>query len=399
MPVSINPVQRRQEKQKVDVIQRDLGRVLSAVQIGQQLFGIKESMSRDDANIELQKKLEQERITEEQTRPLTLKGLQTGINVDKARIDLLGKQAKESEAATAKTIATTPTKEDIKFSQEEKKKESIRKQEQHKVDILHKKSLINLNNAKIKAEKQLDANPDFKKLSPDIQAGVKSMATKNAGMVAINSEIKSALDMLNDPKVSKDDKLRIGQGLVKTLNSTQGADAVGVAEAERLASELQSNIVKLIPDPTQVGIAAGAGAAFGSAVPGIGTAVGAGTAAALSAGTQFIHGLVDALDDPDGLRLKPSVEGFTKRVELTQKKLEMTILRNELISNAVKQGMSLDQASQQADTKLQQRFGDQGQNQTQQQTQPTQQPTEEPRRRNPGFNQPLQGGGLGNVFN
>jgi hypothetical protein len=189
----------------------------------------------------------------------------------------------------------------------------------------------------------------FNELPKDQAEAASIIDKKSAGMVNIRNEVASALQQLQDPSLSRDDKLRIGSQLVKTLNSTQGSDAVGAEEAARLAGELQGNIGKV---GTGLGTGLAAGAVAGSAVPALGTFAGAGIGA-LGGG---LAGLLDAIDDPGGLRFRADVEGFTKRVELTLKKLDATMKRNQVVSNLLRKGKQLPEAQALAEKMLQKRL-------------------------------------------
>ena len=176
----------------------------------------------------------------------------------------------------------------------------------------------------------------------------------NAKLSPIRSEIASALKTLDDPKTSEEDKIRIGQGLIKTLNSTQGADAVGVDEAKRLASELESSI-------GGIGKAAGAGAAglgtigagIGTMVaPGLGTAVGGAIGSVAGGIIGAGVGAYEAATKPGGIHMGPDVKGFTERVRGTLGKIDSTIQRNDRVSKLVKQGYTIGDANKVVDAEI-----------------------------------------------
>jgi hypothetical protein len=186
-------------------------------------------------------------------------------------------------------------------------------------------------------------------LPKDTQEATKIIASKNANIAAIRNEIGSALRDLQNPKTAEEDKIRIGQGLIKTLNSTQGADAVGVDEAKRLASELQGNVADVAKMTAQ---GAAAGSVIGSAVPLVGTVLG-GVAGGIAGAAQ---GLFAAHNDPGGIRFKADVDGFTKRVELTAKKLDDTMEVNRLTTENMRKGMPIDQAAKVAEETVTARY-------------------------------------------
>lgn len=84
------------------------------------------------------------------------------------------------------------------------------------------------------------------------EATVKTLATSTANMTPIKNELDTFL--ANAPSYNKDQLLTQGKLLVKTLNSTQGKDAVGAEEANRLASKLDFALGNLTnSNPTQFG--------------------------------------------------------------------------------------------------------------------------------------------------
>lgn len=81
---------------------------------------------------------------------------------------------------------------------------------------------------------------------------VETLATKNAGKVAIKNQIDSVL--ANWDSLPDDQKVAAGRQLIKTLNSTEGADAVGVEEARRLGGKLEYAMGNLFnSNPVQFG--------------------------------------------------------------------------------------------------------------------------------------------------
>lgn len=110
-------------------------------------------------------------------------------------------------------------------------------------------------NAKALANfRQTTADQKPTKLVPEDQAIVSSLSIKNAGKVSIGNQLDA---MLGDwDSLSEEDKLARGRIMIKTLNSTEGADAVGAEEAKRLGSKLVFALGNLSPfndDPIQFG--------------------------------------------------------------------------------------------------------------------------------------------------
>ncbi len=86
----------------------------------------------------------------------------------------------------------------------------------------------------------------------DKKQTVTTLATKNANISAIKNEIDTFVSSWKN--WSPDQRLKQGQGLLKTLNSTQGADAIGTDEAKRLGSQLEFAMGNFTNgNPTQFG--------------------------------------------------------------------------------------------------------------------------------------------------
>lgn len=66
---------------------------------------------------------------------------------------------------------------------------------------------------------------------------VEKLATSNASKIAIKNQIDAVVEKWDN--LSDDQKLAAGRQLLKTLNSTEGADAIGVEEANRLGAKLE----------------------------------------------------------------------------------------------------------------------------------------------------------------
>jgi hypothetical protein len=201
------------------------------------------------------------------------------------------------------------------------------------------------------------ASQTFENLPKESKVAAEIVIKKNAGLIPIRSEIASALQQLKDPNLSRDDKLRVGSQLVKTLNSTQGSDAVGAEEAARLAGELQGNISK-IAEGAGKGVLGGviAGGAIGSVGAGAGAVPGAAIGGGLGLIGGGLMGLVDAIDDPGGLRFRADVDGFTKRVDLTLKKVDATLERNDQVTSLIKKGVAPAKAARLVESQMMKKF-------------------------------------------
>jgi len=97
---------------------------------------------------------------------------------------------------------------------------------------------------------QEKSQSEFKSLPLESQEQIKTLAGKTATAKSIKNAIDAALVSLEDPKISDEQKLTAGRALIKTLNSTQGQDAVGAEEAKRLAGFLEYRMGNLFePGP------------------------------------------------------------------------------------------------------------------------------------------------------
>ncbi len=111
------------------------------------------------------------------------------------------------------------------------------------IDLKRQKELIDYRTSKIpEAQQKSMGNIDIKSLPEEERDVVKSLAKSNADKISIANQISGTLKVLDDPKVSREQKITQGRQLLKTLNSTQGKDAVGAEEAKRLGYYLETSI-------------------------------------------------------------------------------------------------------------------------------------------------------------
>lgn len=81
---------------------------------------------------------------------------------------------------------------------------------------------------------------------------VNTLATKNANKISIKSQLDAAME--NWDKLPSDQKVAQGRQLLKTLNSAEGADAIGTEEARRLGAKLEFAMGNFTnSNPTQFG--------------------------------------------------------------------------------------------------------------------------------------------------
>lgn len=107
--------------------------------------------------------------------------------------------------------------------------------EKKKLSLMEKKS----------SEEKPGKDAEFKALPVESQEIVKDLSKKNASKISIANQLKSTLALFNDPNTSDDQKITAGRQAIKTLNSTEGADAVGTEEAKRLAGYLDFKLFNI----------------------------------------------------------------------------------------------------------------------------------------------------------
>jgi hypothetical protein len=96
-----------------------------------------------------------------------------------------------------------------------------------------------IENAKLRNESNLNPNAKAYNALPEPQKiAVKELSTSAAKKQVISNQIEGFLDQWKKSS-SNAEKTRVGQQMIKLLNSTEGQDAVGAEEARRLANELE----------------------------------------------------------------------------------------------------------------------------------------------------------------
>lgn len=110
------------------------------------------------------------------------------------------------------------------------------------IQLARQKELIDYRSQKEPLIDKAKGNVDIKNLPAEEQEVVKNLAKKNADKISIANQISSTIKILDDPKVSREQKITQGRQMLKVLNSTQGQDAVGAEEAKRLGSYLEASI-------------------------------------------------------------------------------------------------------------------------------------------------------------
>lgn len=123
------------------------------------------------------------------------------------------------------------------------------------VDFNKQKALrtMDFQNDMAKLQMQLQTpHKQFENLPKDKQLTIEELAKKNANKISIRNQINAALAGWD--KLSPDQQVATGRQLIKTLNSTEGADAVGAEEAKRLGGKLEFAMGNFFnSNPTQFG--------------------------------------------------------------------------------------------------------------------------------------------------
>lgn len=95
--------------------------------------------------------------------------------------------------------------------------------------------------SRIRSEKG-SPGTQFKRLPIENQKQIEALASKNVDLSQISQSLKTQLAQMQNPDINEDIKIKIGQGLLKTMNSDLGKDAIGAEEADRLGSLLEYKI-------------------------------------------------------------------------------------------------------------------------------------------------------------
>lgn len=144
--------------------------------------------------------------------------------------DLLDRERTLADKKEARSIALSDLKDEraYKSREEAEKRAHDLEIEKLKIDAQGKKG-----------QKQ------FENLRKDEQNTIDKLSNKNAEKLSIANQIDSVL--ANWDKLPDDQKVAQGRQLLKTLNSTEGADAIGSEEAKRLGQKLE---FVLVPRPS-----------------------------------------------------------------------------------------------------------------------------------------------------
>ena len=169
-----------------------------------------------------------------------------------APVDLYGKRTPEYLAK----------QEAAKVKQERESKMFETDLENKKAQTEDLKKLAPLKAQKLQAELSMSpiarrkAEAEIKKLEADaikatretggsklenkiIETQAVDLAKSTTGLFRVKTAMDKALGQLSDPNKSEEEKVKVGQGLLKLLNSAEGSDAVGAEEAKRIGDYLE----------------------------------------------------------------------------------------------------------------------------------------------------------------
>jgi hypothetical protein len=125
--------------------------------------------------------------------------------------------------------------------------DKLTSQEKDRADIDYTKAQTE----KIRKEANKKANTG-EELPIDSKKVIENLATKNANKTSIKNQIEAVMDSWDS--LSEEQQLAAGRQLLKTLNSPEGADAIGSEEANRLGSMLEFSMGNFTnSNPTQFG--------------------------------------------------------------------------------------------------------------------------------------------------
>lgn len=166
------------------------------------------------------------------------------------KVDLFGNRTQEyktqlAQAAEDRAFKRKLDEADLKFKQDNSLLDR-----QYKTAQMGNMAVDN--QKKIAEMNDLQTGNKFKRELTQDQ--VKKLGEGNAKILAVKSGIDNALKQLDDPNLSEDLKLKVGQETLKLLNSAEGSDAVGAEEAQRLGSKLEFAMGNFFNgNPTQFG--------------------------------------------------------------------------------------------------------------------------------------------------
>lgn len=225
MPVAIQAAQQKSEESTLD-------KVLKGLQIAGGIIQIPESLKNiQKANQDIKAKQQEQQFAMEEN-----KRLRKGIIGGKERISFAEKGLQQvdpsTKGATSFQVETEPGKYETQAFMKTPAGGALTEFQRRSLAI-HEKRLAK------------DFNPNklaFENLPEENKVAITDLGKQNANKTSIVNQIDATFNTLTDEKLSDDQKIAAGRQLLKTLNSTEGKDAVGAEEAKRLGSFLEFKI-------------------------------------------------------------------------------------------------------------------------------------------------------------
>lgn len=144
-------------------------------------------------------------------------------SIEKTGPDMAMKQLGQ-QAAIQRAIQNRLGREAIAKGNSALRDRQLREQERH-------------NRAMEMRQGVLGKNTELNQLPEEERDAVKELAKKSANKITIANQIEAVMGGWDN--LSDDQKVAQGRQMLKVLNSTEGADAVGAEEAKRLGSKLE----------------------------------------------------------------------------------------------------------------------------------------------------------------
>jgi len=161
-----------------------------------------------------------------------------------------GKKEAEEKAEKLATKRKEALTQALALSKEDRAEKAAQRAEERQIsELALSQKKLKLEQDKFLAEMG-SSKKQIEKLPVENKSMVEGLSKDSATKTAIANEIAQAIAQFDDPNVSEQQKIKIGQSLLKVLNSTQGSDAVGAEEARRLGSLLEYQVFNLFqPGP------------------------------------------------------------------------------------------------------------------------------------------------------
>lgn len=149
---------------------------------------------------------------------------------------LADKEQKQSDTESATSRFNSKLKQDKELADQKTKSDADKTAQEMGL----KRQELDLKRQEL-AQKKASEKAEFAALPKEAQVEITTLATKNANKRSIANQMKSYLAQYQTA-TTKDGKIRIGNQMLKVLNSPEGADAIGSDEANRLGAALKMQV-------------------------------------------------------------------------------------------------------------------------------------------------------------